>query len=99
MVLSVVLLAAMGAFDMVSVVIRSTLVQGRTPDFMRGRVSAVNMLFIGASNELGEFESGLTAAGMGVIPAILFGGLGSIAVAASWAKIFPDLRRLDRIQD
>ena len=99
MVLSVVLLAAMGAFDMVSVVIRSTLVQGRTPDSMRGRVSAVNMLFIGASNELGEFESGLTAAGMGVIPAILFGGLGSIAVAMGWAKIFPDLRRLDRIQD
>lgn len=99
MVLSLALLAAMGAFDMVSVVIRSTLVQGRTPDSMRGRVSAVNMLFIGASNELGEFESGLTAAGMGVVPAILFGGVGSVAIALAWAGIFPDLKRLDRIQD
>jgi len=99
MALSLALLAAMGAFDMVSVVIRSTLVQGRTPDSMRGRVSAVNMLFIGASNELGEFESGLTAAGMGVVPAILFGGVGSVAIALAWAGIFPDLRRLDHIQD
>lgn len=95
--LSLVLLAAMGAFDMVSVVIRSTLVQRQTPDSMRGRVSAVNMLFIGASNELGEFESGTTAAWMGVVPAILFGGIGSIAVALAWARLFPDLRKLDRM--
>jgi predicted MFS family arabinose efflux permease len=96
--LSVALLAAMGALDMVSVVIRSTLVQRQTPDSMRGRVSAVNMLFIGASNELGEFESGTTAAWMGVVPAILFGGIGSMAIALAWARIFPDLRRLDRLE-
>ena len=95
--LSIGLLALMGAFDMVSVVVRSTLVQRRTPDSMRGRVSAVNMLFIGASNELGEFESGTTAAALGVVPAILVGGLGSIAVAALWGRIFPALRRLDRM--
>ena len=95
--ISLALLAAMGAFDMVSVVIRSTLVQRQTPDSMRGRVSAVNMLFIGASNELGEFESGTTAAWMGVVPAILFGGIGSIAVAVAWARLFPDLRKLDRM--
>jgi MFS family permease len=95
--ISLALLAAMGAFDMVSVVIRSTLVQRQTPDSMRGRVSAVNMLFIGASNELGEFESGTTAAWMGVVPAILFGGIGSIAVALAWARLFPDLRKLDRM--
>jgi len=95
--LSLGLLVAMGAFDMVSVVIRSTLVQRQTPDSMRGRVSAVNMLFIGASNELGEFESGTTAAWMGVVPAILFGGVGSVAVAVAWARLFPDLRRLDRM--
>lgn len=95
--LSLSLLLLMGAFDMVSVVVRSTLVQRRTPDSMRGRVSAVNMVFIGASNELGEFESGTTAAALGVVPAILAGGIGSIFVALAWAKLFPDLRRLDRM--
>ena len=86
-------LALVGACDMVSVVVRHTLVQLGTPDEMRGRVSAVNMVFIGASNEVGQFESGLTAQLFGTVPAVVAGGLGTLAVVALWAKVFPALRR------
>lgn len=86
-----------GASDVFSVVIRQTLVQGETPDAMRGRVAAVNFLFIGASNELGEFESGMAAAALGLVPAILLGGIGTLAVALTWAWLFPALRRRDAL--
>jgi len=95
--LSLAALVAAGGFDMVSMVIRQTLVQLSTPDAMRGRVSAVNWLFIGASSELGEFESGATAALFGTVPAALLGGLGTIAVVAIWAAIFPELRGADEL--
>ncbi|HEY4126223.1 MAG TPA: hypothetical protein VGM36_16480, partial [Rhizomicrobium sp.] len=89
----------LGASDMISVFIRSTLIQFATPDMMRGRVSAVNMLFIGASNELGEFESGLTAAWFGALPAVIIGGIGTLAVVAIWMKLFPGLRDVDRLHE
>lgn len=95
-VLSVAALVAMGAGDMVSVYIRHLLVQLETPDAIRGRVSAVNAVFIGASNELGEFESGITAAWWGIVPAVVVGGLATLAVTATWMVLFPVLRRLDR---
>ncbi len=94
-VLSLGALAAMGAGDMVSVYIRHLLVQLETPDAIRGRVSAVNSVFIGASNELGEFESGVTAAWWGIVPAVVVGGAATLAVAGVWARLFPVLRRLD----
>jgi MFS family permease len=97
--LSLAALFVLGASDMISVFIRSTLIQFATPDVMRGRVSAVNMLFIGASNELGEFESGLTAAWWGVIPAVIVGGVGTLVVVAVWMKLFPRLRDVDRVHD
>jgi MFS family permease len=93
--LSMVALAVLGAADMVSVYIRHLLVQLETPDAIRGRVSAVNSVFIGASNELGEFESGVTAALFGTVPAVIIGGVGTLVVAALWAGLFPRLRRLD----
>ena len=95
--LSMAALALSGAADMVSVVIRQTLVQLETPDEMRGRVSAVNTIFIGASNQLGEFESGATAALMGPVAAALFGGLGTIGVALLWGRWFPSLARRNRL--
>ena len=95
--LSLLALAAAGGFDMVSMVIRQTLVQVSTPDAMRGRVSAVQWMFVGASSELGEFESGATAALFGTVPAALLGGLGTLAVVALWAKLFPELRRADKL--
>jgi MFS family permease len=97
--LSVVALAVVGAADMVSVVVRSALVQLATPDAMRGRVSAVNMVFIGASNELGEFESGLTAQWLGAVPSVVLGGVGALAVVALWAWRFPKLRSVNRLQE
>ena len=95
--LSVAALAVGGAADMISVIIRGSLLQLATPPEMRGRVSAVNSLFIGASNELGEFESGLTAQWWGAVRATLVGGLGALAVAGAWAAAFPDLRRADEL--
>jgi hypothetical protein len=98
--LSVLALAVMGAADMVSVFIRQTLIQLKTPDDLRGRVSAVNMTFIGASNELGEFRAGTMAAGFGAVPAVVIGGVGALLTAAVWARMFPDLRNvrhLDRM--
>ena len=94
---AVTALVLVGACDMVSVIIRHTLVQLGTPDEMRGRVSAVNMVFIGASNEVGQFESGLTAQWLGTVPAVIAGGLGTIAIVAIWAWMFPALRRVDRL--
>ncbi|OWW21347.1 MFS transporter [Noviherbaspirillum denitrificans] len=88
---SLAALALTGAFDMVSVVIRQSLVQLDTPDEMRGRVSAVNSIFIGASNQLGEFESGLTAAWFGAVTAVLIGGAGTLLIVAAWMKLFPSL--------
>ena len=91
-------LAVSGAADMVSVVIRQTLVQLETPDDMRGRVGAVNSVFIGASNQLGEFESGATAALLGPMGSVLLGGVGVLAVVALWAKLFPALAQRDRLE-
>jgi MFS family permease len=90
-------LLLVGACDMVSVIVRHTLVQLGTPDEMRGRVSAVNMIFIGASNEVGQFESGLTAQWFGTVPAVIAGGVGTIAIVALWAWLFPALRRVDEL--
>jgi MFS family permease len=98
-VLSLIALAAMGASDMISMFVRQTVIQLATPDGMRGRVSSVNLLFVGASNELGDFESGLVAAWIGVVPAVVVGGVGTIAVVAIWSRAFPELRRLDRFAD
>jgi MFS family permease len=95
--ISIIALAVMGAADTVSVVVRSSLVQLATPDAMRGRVSAVNYLFINASNQLGAFESGATAAILGTVPAVVLGGIGTIAVALLWMKLFPSLRRVERL--
>jgi MFS family permease len=92
-------LAVLGASDQISVFVRSALVQYATPDPMRGRVSAVSMLFIGASNELGEFESGLTAALFGTIPAVVIGGIGTLAVVGIWMWLFPPLRDVNRLSD
>lgn len=97
--LSLAALALLGACDMVSVFVRQTLVQLATPDDMRGRVSAVNSVFIGASNEVGQFESGLTAQWFGAVPAVVFGGLGTIAIVLLWSWLFPSLRRVDRLAD
>ena len=96
--LSMAALATLGAADVVSVVIRFSLVQLQTPDGMRGRVSALNALFVGTSNQLGDFESGLTAALFGTVPAVLLGGIGTILVALLWMTLFPDLRRIDRLE-
>jgi len=95
--LSMLLLAISGAADMVSVVIRQSLVQLETPEAMRGRVSAVNSVFIGASNQLGEFESGATAALLGPVGSVVLGGIGSMAIAALWVKWFPALARRDAL--
>ncbi len=94
LVLSLAALAVLGASDVVSVVIRFTLVQMRTPDAMRGRISAMNSLFTGTSNQLGEFESGLAAELFGPVVSVLIGGLGTIAVAWLWQRLFPELRRI-----
>jgi len=95
--LSLVVLTVLGASDMVSVIIRATLVQIATPDAMRGRVNAVDMLFIGVSNELGEFESGITAQWLGTVPAVVIGGIGTLVVIGLWAWMFPELRRADEL--
>jgi MFS family permease len=95
--LSVAALALTGACDMVSVVVRQTMIQLGTPDEMRGRVSAVNMIFVGASNELGQFESGLTAQWFGTVPAVVIGGVGTLAVVAASLWLFPAVRRVDEL--
>jgi Transmembrane secretion effector len=96
--LSLAALAVLGAADALSIVIRFSLVQIETPDAMRGRVSAINYLFVGSSNTLGEFESGAVAAWLGAVPSVLIGGIGSLLVAGLWMVLFPDLRRIDRFE-
>jgi hypothetical protein len=96
--LSLVALAVLGGADMVSVFVRQTLIQIVTPDAMRGRVASVSFLFIGASNELGEFESGVTARIFGPVLACVLGGVGSLFVTGTWARIFPALRKVDRLE-
>jgi MFS family permease len=98
LLLSAAAMAVLGAADMVSVFVRQTLVQLMTPDAMRGRVAAVSGLFIGASNELGEFESGLAARFLGPVRAAVYGGIGALAVTGLWAWLFPGLRRADRLE-
>jgi MFS family permease len=98
-VVSLAALAVLGSADVISVVIRASLVQIRTPDAMRGRVSAAHSLFTGTSNQLGAFESGVVAALLGAVPAVLIGGLGTIAVAALWMVLFPELRRLRTFEE
>jgi MFS family permease len=95
--LSMVSLLLVGASDMVSVLIRGTLVQIATPDSVRGRVTAVEMIFIGASNEFGEFESGVTAQWLGLVPAVVLGGIGTLAIVALWAWRFPELRKTESL--
>lgn len=96
--LSIAALALLGATDMVSVYIRETLIQLWTPDRVRGRVNAVNGVFVGASNELGEFRAGTMAALIGTVPAVVFGGVGAVAVAGIWAWAFPELRKVKRLE-
>lgn len=96
--LSIVALAGVGAADMISVYVRETLIQLWTPDELRGRVNAVNMVFVGASNELGEFRAGMMAAMIGTVPAVVFGGVGAVAVAGLWAYMFPALRKARHLQ-
>jgi len=95
--LSLAALVLLGGTDMVSIVVRGTLVQIATPDEVRGRVNAVDMIFIGASNELGEFESGLTAHWFGTVPAVILGGAGTLLVVGLWAWLFPELRKVDKL--
>src|SRR5260370_22096342 len=90
--LSIAALFVLGASDMVSVYVRTTLTQLATPHAMRGRVSAVNRLFVGASNELGEFESGLTATLFGTVPSVVIGGVGTLIIVAIWLLLLPELR-------
>jgi len=97
--LSMLALGLSGAFDLVSMVLRSTIVPLVTPDELRGRVTAVEMVFISASNELGAFEAGVAAALIGAVPAVVVGGIATIVIAATWWRLFPELRRMDRIDE
>ena len=97
--ISLIALAATGATDMVSVFVRSTMVQIATPDHMRGRVGSMNSLFISASNEFGQFESGVTAGWLGTVPSVVVGGVGTLIVVGLWVAMFPSLRRVDRFSD
>jgi MFS family permease len=97
-VLSLAMLLLLGASDTISVIVRSTMIQLGTPDAMRGRVSAVNMVFIGASNEVGQFESGVTAQWFGTVPAVVLGGLGTVVIVCLWTWLFPELRKLNRLE-
>jgi hypothetical protein len=99
LVLSLAALAVMGAADMISVWVRSTVVQLATPDEMRGRVSAVHMLFVGTSNEFGDFRAGAVAAWLGALPAVMAGGICTLLVTALCARFFPALRRIDRLAE
>jgi hypothetical protein len=95
--LSMLALSLVGASDMVSVIIRATFLQLGTPDDMRGRVNAVDMIFIGASNQVGQFESGVTAQWFGTVPAVLLGGFGAIVVTGLWTWLFPELRKAEDV--
>ena len=95
--LSIILLCLVGGFDMLSVYIRDIIIQLGTEDSMRGRVNAVNMMFVGASNELGDFRAGVMASGIGAVPAVAFGGVGAIVIAGAWSYIFPDLLKINQL--
>jgi MFS family permease len=97
--LSLLALAVVGGADMVSVYVRSAMIQLATPDHMRGRVGSLNSLFVGASNELGEFRAGVTAGLVGTVPAVVLGGVGAVAVVGVWMQLFPALRQVDRFSD
>jgi MFS family permease len=97
-VLSVLALIVIGASDMISVYIRTSIVQLAVPDHIRGRVSALNMVSVGASNEVGEFRAGSVASIIGVVPAIVLGGVGALAIASIWLNLFPSLRKRDRLE-
>jgi hypothetical protein len=97
--LSLLALAVSGGVDVVSVVLRQTILPLVTPDELRGRVTAVEMVFISASNELGAFESGAAAALVGAVPAVVAGGVATIVIALSWSKLFPQLARIDRLDE
>jgi hypothetical protein len=97
--LSLGVLVIMGGADMVSVFVRATVIQLGTPDEMRGRVSAVHSLFVGAANELGDFRAGAMAALVGVVPAVLAGGVATLAVVGLWSSVFPELRRVERLAE
>jgi len=99
LVISLIALLLLGASDMVSVIIRATLTQLATPDEMRGRVTAVDMIFIGTSNEFGQFESGVTAQWFGTVPAVVLGGIGTLVVIGLWAWLFPELRQAGELTD
>ena len=99
LILSLAALLLAGASDMISVIIRATLTQLATPDAMRGRVTAVDMIFIGASNEFGQFESGVTAQWLGTVPAVVLGGVGTLVVIAVWAWLFPELRHAGELTE
>jgi MFS family permease len=97
MALSLAAMFVIGAADMVSVIVRSSMLQLATPESMRGRVSAVNALFVGASNEFGSFESGVTAQWWGAVPSVVIGGIGAVVITGAWTAIFPSLRQVDRL--
>ena len=97
--LSLLALAVGGGLDMVSVVLRQTILPLTTPDELRGRVNAVEMVFISASNELGAFESGVAAALLGAVPAVVIGGVLTMAIAVGWTRFFPALAHVDRLED
>jgi NADH:ubiquinone oxidoreductase subunit K len=97
--LSLLALAVAGGVDMVSVVLRQTILPLVTPDELRGRVNAVEMVFISASNELGAFESGVAAALVGAVPAVVIGGVAAIVIALGWSRLFPALARVDRLDE
>ena len=96
---SLIALAVVGGADMVSVYVRSAMIQLATPDHMRGRVGSLNSLFVGASNELGEFRAGMTAGAVGTVPAVVIGGIGAVVVVGLWMRLFPELRQVDRFSD
>jgi hypothetical protein len=96
---SLLALVVVGGADMVSVYVRSAMIQLATPDHMRGRVGSLNSLFVGASNELGEFRAGMTAGAVGTVPAVVIGGVGAVVVVGVWMRLFPELRRVDRFSD
>lgn len=97
LVLSLAMLLLIGASDSISVIVRGTMIQLATPDEMRGRVSAVNSVFIGASNEVGQFESGVTAQWFGTVPAVVIGGIGTMVIVIAWSALFPKLRKMDKL--
>jgi predicted MFS family arabinose efflux permease len=97
--LSLFALFLLGAGDAMSVFVRATIVQLATPQEMRGRVSAIHVLFVGCTNELGEFRAGLMAAWLGAVPAALAGGIGTLLIVALWTQLFPRLRRVDRLSE